>query len=66
MIKLGDAKMFGMLFGLIGVLAMVWVIYEIVTKQRSMNSTHKLIWILCAVFFNIITAIVYYFVVKKK
>ena len=54
------------LWWILGVLAAVWVIYDVATKQKSMDSTKKLIWIICAVLFNIITAIVYYFMVKKK
>jgi len=52
--------------GLIALVCAVWVIYEVLVKQKSMDSTKKLIWIVCAVLFSIITAIVYYLVVKKK
>ena len=31
-----------------------------------MKREHKLLWIVAAVVFNILTAIVYYFVVKRK
>jgi len=58
--------MFGMLWGIIGVACAVWVIYDIVTFQKKMKSEHKLLWIIAAVVFSILTAIVYYFVVKKK
>jgi len=55
-----------MIWWLIGVACAVWVIYDIVTSQKKMKSEHKLLWIIAAVVFNIITAIVYYIVVKKK
>jgi len=55
-----------MLWGIIGVACAVWVIYDIVTFQKKMKSEHKLLWIIAAVVFSILTAIVYYFVVKKK
>jgi len=58
--------MFGMIWWIIGVACAVWVIYDIVTFQKKMKSEHKLLWIIAAVVFNIITAIVYYIVVKKK
>ena len=56
----------GIIIWVIAIICTVWVIYDILTKQKSMDSTKKLIWIICAVFFSIITAIVYYLVVKKK
>lgn len=59
-------NIYGGLFGLVGLIAAVWVIYDVLTQQKRMNQTHKIVWIVCAVLFNIITAIVYYFVVKNK
>jgi prolipoprotein diacylglyceryltransferase len=53
-------------FGIIAFICAVWVIYDIVTNQKKMNDTHKLIWIIAAIVFSIITAIVYYFIVKNK
>ena len=57
---------YGGVVGLIALVCAVWVIYEVLVNQKSMDSTKKLIWIICAVLFSIITAIVYYLVVKKK
>ena len=57
---------FGMLLSLIGLVGMVWVIYDVIMHQKKMDRTNKVLWILGAVFFSIIVAIVYYFVVKKK
>jgi prolipoprotein diacylglyceryltransferase len=58
--------MFGGFWWLVGLIAAVWVIYDILANQKNMDSTKKLIWIICAVIFSIITAIVYYFFVKMK
>ncbi|MDP3698910.1 MAG: PLDc N-terminal domain-containing protein [Nanoarchaeota archaeon] len=55
-----------MIWWLIGVACAVWVIYDIVTYQKKMKSDHKLLWIIAAVVFSVLTAIVYYFVVKRK
>ncbi len=52
--------------GLIALICAVWVIYDVFTKQKQMNETHKIIWTVCAIIGNIITAAVYYFVVKMK
>lgn len=45
---------------------MIWVIYDVLTNQKGFSSGKKLLWIVFAILFSIITAIVYYFVVKKK
>ena len=57
---------FGNVLWLVGVICAVWVIYDVAVNQKKMDSTRKLLWIIFAVILNIITAIVYYFVVKKK
>lgn len=48
-----------------GILCAVWVIYDVWATQKSMETVHKVLWTVGAVFFNIITAIIYYFVKKK-
>ncbi|MGV8162066.1 MAG: PLDc N-terminal domain-containing protein [Candidatus Nanoarchaeia archaeon] len=50
----------------IAVICAVWVIVDVWTKQKKMEQTHKLIWTIAAIIFSILTAIVYYFVVKNK
>ena len=57
---------FGSLLGILGILAFVWIIYDIFTNQKSMDNGKKALWIILGLFFSIITAIIYYFVVKKK
>lgn len=51
---------------LVGIICAVWVIYDVWTKQKKMKQEHKIIWTIVAVIFSLITAIVYYFIVKKK
>ena len=53
------------LMWLIGLLCAIWVIYDVVAKQKSMKTMEKVIWIVCAFLFNIVTAIVYYFMKKR-
>lgn len=56
----------GMAFGyIIGIAAAIWVIYDVVVKQKGMKGLHKILWIVLAIVFSLITAIVYFFVVKK-
>lgn len=54
------------LFVLIALGCTVWVIYDVLTNNKNMTKDLKIIWIIGAIFFNIITATVYYFVEKKK
>ncbi len=57
---------FGSLVGILAVICAVWVIYEVVTKHKHWKDSKKIIWIVCAILFSIVTAIVYYFVEYKK
>jgi prolipoprotein diacylglyceryltransferase len=50
----------------LAVICAVWVIVNVVTKHKKWKTERKVIWIVCAVLFSIITAIVYYFVEYKK
>jgi len=50
----------------VGVLCAVWVIYDVFAKNRKLSTGMKVLWTVLAVFFSIITAIVYYFVYKNK
>ncbi len=59
----GDVKMvFGGIIGVIAVLAAVWVIYDVVVNNKRLSDGMKVLWIVCAVLFSIVTAIVYYFI----
>lgn len=57
--------MFGKLIGIIALIAMVWVIADVLLNQRRMKAVEKVLWIICAVIFSIITAAVYYFLKKR-
>jgi hypothetical protein len=57
---------FESIIGLVALVCAIWVIYDVLVNNKGMNQTNKIIWIVCAVLFNIITAIVYYFIGKKK
>ncbi|WP_421877963.1 PLDc N-terminal domain-containing protein [Marinoscillum sp.] len=50
---------------IIALVCAIWVIYDVVSNQKSMSGGSKLLWIICALIFNVITAIVYFFVVKR-
>lgn len=55
----------GGIIGIIALILAIWVIVDVLTKQKRMRNGEKAVWIILAVFFSIITAIVYYFMRKK-
>jgi hypothetical protein len=52
--------------GLVALICAVWVIYDVLVNNKAMDNTKKIIWIVCAILFSIITAVVYYFIGRKK
>lgn len=58
--------MINSIIGIIGLICAIWVIYEVLTKNKRRSTLSKIIWIVCAIFFNIITAVVYYFFGRKR
>lgn len=52
-------------FGLIALFCAIWVIYDVLANQKSMKTGMKVLWVVLALLFSIITAIVYYFMNKK-
>jgi hypothetical protein len=53
------------IISLIGLICAVWVIYDVLVNNQKMSTGKKVVWIVCAVLFSIITAIIYYLVSKK-
>lgn len=53
------------IIGIIALICAIWVIYDVWINQKKMSFGSKLLWTIFAIFFNIITAIVYYFKKKK-
>lgn len=50
------------LVGIFAILCMLWVIIDVFTKNKKLSTGMKALWTVLAIFFSIITAIVYYFV----
>ena len=48
----------GNLFYLLGLAAAIWVVYDLWVKNYRLSDTEKLIWTICAIFFNVITAVI--------
>ena len=57
--------MAGLIIGIIGLVCAIWVIYDVFTNQKKLNTGKKVLWTIAAVLFSIITAIIYA-IVKKK
>ncbi|QDA32089.1 hypothetical protein FH039_11460 [Thermococcus indicus] len=55
----------GMLLMVLQLLALVWVIYDVTTKQTKMSGVEKVLWIVLTFLFTILGALVYYLVVKR-
>ncbi|MFC1686159.1 hypothetical protein ACFLZZ_04030 [Nanoarchaeota archaeon] len=53
------------IFGIIGLLCFVWVTYDVLAVNKKLKTSLKVLWIVLALFFSIITAIVYFFMYKK-
>ncbi len=51
------------ILGVVAFICAIWVIYDVWTGSK--DTTTKVLWTVAAIFFSIITAIVYYFVGKK-
>lgn len=56
----------GTILWILIIICAVWVIYDVWTNQKKMPQGTKILWSVGAIVLNIITAIVYYFVVKNK
>lgn len=54
------------ILGIVALACAIWVIYDVLANQKKMSTGMKILWIVLALFFSIITAIIYYFMVAKK
>jgi phosphatidylglycerophosphate synthase len=57
---------FGWLFGIVALIAAIWVIYDVLVNNRRLSDGMKVLWVVCAVLFNIITAVIYYLVGRNS
>ena len=51
--------------GIIAFVCAIWVIYQVWAVNKSLSSGAKIIWTVFAIFFSIITALVYLVAGKK-
>ncbi|WP_445476019.1 PLDc N-terminal domain-containing protein [Methanococcoides methylutens] len=53
------------IWGLLVLLSVIWVIYDVVTQNKRLSGVMKVVWILVALIFGILGAVVYYFIGRK-
>lgn len=52
----------GTILGVIALIAAILVIYDVLVNNKRLSDGMKVLWIVFAIFFSIITAVVYYLV----
>ncbi|WP_049890927.1 PLDc N-terminal domain-containing protein [Methanohalobium evestigatum] len=57
---------FATIWSIIVLASIVWVIYDVLTQNKSLSSIMKVFWIIIVLVLGIIGAILYYFLGKKK
>jgi hypothetical protein len=57
---------FESIIGIIALACAIWVIYDVFAKNKELSTGVKIIWTIGALLFSIITAIIYFFVGRKK
>jgi hypothetical protein len=62
---LGITGVWGTIVSIVAFICAIWVIYDVLVNNKRLSIGMKVLWIVLAVFFSIITAIIYYFVYKK-
>lgn len=55
----------GIIIGIVSIIAAIWVIYDVLVNNDYLSGGMKAIWIIGAIIFSIITAVIYYFVGKE-
>lgn len=57
---------YGTLLGILALLCAIWVIYDVLVNNKGLSEGMKILWIIFAIFFSIVTAVVYYFVGRNS
>jgi predicted outer membrane lipoprotein len=57
---------FSPVLGIIAIIAAVWVIYDVLVNNKRLSDGMKILWIVLAIIFSIITAIIYFLVGRNQ
>jgi O-antigen ligase len=58
----------GTVLWIISIICIIWIIYDVLAKNRKLSTVMKVVWVVIALVLNqysILAAIVYYFMYKK-
>ena len=56
----------GNILGIVALICAIWVIYDVLVNNKGLSTGMKIVWIVCAILFSIITAIVYFFIGRER
>ena len=56
----------GSILGIVALLCAIWVIYDVLVNNKRLSDGMKILWIVLAIVFSIITAIIYYLVGRNQ
>ena len=56
----------GFLFTIVALVCAIWVIYDVLVNNRGLSDGMKVLWVLLAIFFSIITAIIYFLIGRNS
>jgi len=54
------------IWGLIVLLSVIWVIYDLFTYNRAMSTLKKILWIIIVLILGIIGVILYYLIGRRR
>ena len=57
-----NKRVYETIIGVLALVAAIWVIYDVLMVNKRLSDGMKIIWIILAIFFSIITAIIYYLI----
>lgn len=52
----------GTIIGIIAIICAVWVIYDVLVNNKRLSDGMKVLWVVFAILFSIVTAIIYYLI----
>jgi ABC-type antimicrobial peptide transport system permease subunit len=56
----------GSIIGIIALIAAIWVIYDVLVNNKRLSTGMKILWVVCALLFSIVTAVIYYLVGRNS
>lgn len=54
------------IWGLIALVSFIWVLYDVLTRNKGLNDMMKIMWIVVALIFGVLGAILYYFIGRRR